>query len=93
MHYYAIAERGSEGGWFLTFPHGGAGGYSFAERPEDINPQAQDWLASSAMHGGTLPRSIEDGAMPPTLADLAGFEDPLIVVIPYVPAAKAKEAA
>ena len=93
MHYYAIAERGPEGGWFLTFPHGGAPGYSFAERPEDIVPQARDWLASSAMHGGSLPRSIEDGAKPPTVADLADFADPLIVVIPFVPATAAKAAA
>jgi hypothetical protein len=83
MHYYAIAEHGPEGGWFLTFP-GGAGGYSFAERPEDIVAQARDWLESSAMHGGTLPCSIEDGARPPTVAELGDYHDPLIVVIPFV---------
>ena len=91
-HYYAIAERGSGAGWFLTFPHGEAGGYSFAERPEDILPQARDWLASSAMHGGTLPRSIEDGAPPPAGADLADYKHPLIVVIPYEAVTTAKAA-
>jgi hypothetical protein len=91
MHYYAIAERGPEGGWFLTFP--GGAGYSFAEHPEDIVPQARDWLGSSAMHGGTLPRSIEDGARPPTVAELSDYRNPLIVVIPFVASAPTKAAA
>jgi hypothetical protein len=42
------------------------------------------------MHGGTLPRSIEDGALPPAGTDLADFEDdPLIVVIPFEVTARA----
>jgi hypothetical protein len=89
-HYYAIAERGRDGGWFLTFPGGGVG-FSFAENAEEIVPQGQDWLETAAMDGGQLPLSIEGGAKPPT--DLSEFESPLIVVIPFVPAAMAKEAA
>ena len=87
-HYYAIAERGPEGGWFLTFP--GEAGYSFAEKPEEIVSQARDWLASAAMHGGTLPRSIEDGARPPTVGAISDYQDPLIVVIPFVADATTK---
>jgi hypothetical protein len=48
MHYYAIAERGPDGGWFLTFP--GAAGYSFAEDAEQIVAQAQDWLETAASY-------------------------------------------
>jgi hypothetical protein len=89
MHYYAIAERGPEGGWFLTFP--GAAGYSFAEHAEQIVAQAQDWLETAAMDGGQLPRSIEDGATPP--ADLSEFERPtMVVVIPFESATAAKAA-
>ena len=88
-HFYAIAERGREGGWFLTFP--GGTGYSFAESAEQIVPQGQDWLASAA-DGAQLPRSIEDGAQPP--ADLSEFEQPaMVVVIPFEPASVAKAAA
>ena len=67
QHYYAIAEGGQEGDWFLTFPDGGTG-YSHADSAKDIVAQAQDWLASAAMYGGQLPLSIEAGAKPP--ADL-----------------------
>jgi hypothetical protein len=89
VHFYAIAERSPEGGWFLTFP--GGTGYSFAENAEQIVPQAQDWLASAAMGDGQLPRSIEDGATPP--ADLSDFEQPaMVVVIPFVPTTAAKAA-
>jgi hypothetical protein len=87
-HFYAIAERGREGGWFLTFP--GAPGYSFAESAEQIVAQGQDWLASAA-DSGQLPRSIEDGAQPP--ADLSDFErQTMIVVVPFEPATMAKAA-
>ena len=44
--------------------------------------QAQDVLASAAMHGGRLPPSIEDGAAPPD--DLSEFRSPaMVVVIPF----------
>jgi hypothetical protein len=42
------------------------------------------------MHGGALPCSIEDGAMPPT--NLAEYHHPLVVVIPFEPV-PAEEAA
>jgi hypothetical protein len=83
-HYYAIAERGRDGGWFLTFPGGGAG-FSVADSVEEIVSQGQDWLKTAAMDGGQLPLSIEGGAKPP--ADLSEFESPLLVVIPLEPAA------
>jgi predicted RNase H-like HicB family nuclease len=90
QHYYAIAERGRDGGWFMTFP--GGAGYSFAETAEQIVEQAQDWLATAAMGGGDLPRSIENGAKPPS--DLSGFESPvMVVVIPFEAEAEAREAA
>jgi hypothetical protein len=80
VHYYAIAERSAEGGWFLTFP--GAAGYSFADSAEQIVSEAQDWLATVAMGGDQLPQSIEDGATPPS--DLSDFQQPtMIVVIPF----------
>ena len=45
--------------------------------------QARDALDSVAMDedGGELPLSIEDGAMPPV--DLSGYDNPLVVVIPF----------
>ena len=89
QHYYAIAERGPEGGWFLTFP--GGTGYSFAENAEQIVAQAQDWLETVQMDPpGNLPLSIEDGATPPV--DLSEYENPLVVVIPFEPATVAKAA-
>lgn len=79
-HYYAIAEPGPEGGWFLTFHD--CAGFSFAQNAEQIVEQAQDWLATAAMDKDGLPAAIEDGALPPT--DLSDFA-PLatVVVIPF----------
>ena len=83
MHYYAIAERSADGGWFLTFP--GGVGYSFAKSAEQIVSQGQDWLETVLMDPpGDLPLSIEDGAKPP--ADLSGYDNALVVVIPFTPA-------
>jgi hypothetical protein len=81
-HYYAIAEPDGSG-WYLTFP--GGAGYSHAGGVEHIVSQARDWLASAGMHGGQLPRSIEEGALPPSDADLADYDRPLVVVIPFEP--------
>ena len=84
-HYYAIAERGNGGTWWITFP-GRDGITSATDDAGQIVAQARDALASSAMYGGRLPLSIEDGATPPP--DLSDFEDPtMVVVIPFVPAA------
>ena len=88
-HYYAIAEHGLQGGWFLTVP--GGAGYSFALHAEEIVAEAQDYLASVAMTG-PLPRSVEDGAALPT--DLSDYEAPaMVVVIPFERSEEAKAAA
>jgi predicted RNase H-like HicB family nuclease len=85
MHYYAIAEAGEGGSWWISFP-GRDGIVSAADDARQIVPQAQDALESAAMHGRRLPRSIEDGATPPT--DLSDFQAPsMVVVIPFEPAA------
>jgi len=47
--------------------------------PGEIVSQAQDALESGAMHGGSLPQAIEDGATPP--ADLSEFQSPAMVVV------------
>ncbi|HEX4174163.1 MAG TPA: hypothetical protein VHY82_17015 [Acetobacteraceae bacterium] len=84
-HYYAIAEAGESGAWWISFP-GRDGIVSAADDAKQIVAQAQDALESAAMHGGRLPRSIEDGATPPT--DLSEFHaSAMVVVIPFVPAA------
>ena len=92
-HYYAIAERGDGPTWWITFP--GVAGFSAADDAGDIPAQAQDFLETVLMvPAGKLPRSIEDGATPPTAADLADFEQPtIVVVIPFVHAEAAKAAA
>ncbi len=92
-HYYVVAERGSGSTWWLSFPHG-PGIFSAADDAADIPAQARDALESVLMYpAGDLPRSIEDGAMPPTAADLAEFEQPaIVVVISFEPATTAKAA-
>ncbi len=80
-HYYAIAEAGEAGAWWISFP-GRDGIVSAADDARQIVSQAQDALESAALHGGRLPPSIEDGAAPP--ADLADFQSPaMVVVIPF----------
>ena len=59
MHHYTTAERGPEGGWFLTFP--GRAGYSFAETAEQIVAQAQDWLESALMYPARRAATLEGG--------------------------------
>ena len=79
--YYAIAEAGDGGSWWISFP-GRDGIVSAADDAGQIVQQAQDALASAAMHGGRLPLSIEDGAPPPD--DLSEFRSPaMVVVIPF----------
>jgi len=81
LHFFAIAERASGGGWGISFPDRD-GITSWADDAGELVAQAQDALASAVMHGGRLPRSIEEGAMPPD--DLSGFDQPaLVVVIPF----------
>ena len=81
LQYYAIAEAGDGGTWWISFP-GRDGIVSAAGDARQIVQQAQDALESAAMHGGRLPLSIEDGAIPP--ADLSEFQSPaMVVVIPF----------
>jgi predicted RNase H-like HicB family nuclease len=81
LHYYAMAEVGDGGSWWISFP-GRDGIVSVANDAGQIVQQAQDALASAAMHGGRLPPSIEDGAAPPD--DLSEFRSPaMVVVIPF----------
>ena len=88
-HYYAVAEAGEGGSWWISFP-GRDGIVSAAADAAQIVPQAQDALESAAMHGGRLPRSIEDGATPP--AELSEFRAPaMVVVIPFAAVAAAAE--
>lgn len=81
MHYYAIAEPGAGGSWWISFPDRD-GIVAAADDARQIVAQAQEALESAAIHGGRLPRSIEDGATPPT--DLCDFEgEAMVVVIPF----------
>ena len=93
-HYYVIAERGQGRTWWLSFADA-SGIYSAADDAADIPARACDALETVLMHpSGKLPRSIEDGALPPTEADLAEFEQPtIVVVIPFEHTAEAKAAA
>jgi hypothetical protein len=89
-HYYAVVEPTVAGGFRTRFP----------DRPDitsaamtvrDIVAQAQDGLALMLRRpDADLPRSIEEGAEPPT--NLNGYIDPLVVVIPLEPVAAAKMA-
>ena len=80
-HYYAIAEAGDDGSWWISFP-GRDGIISAADDAKQIVAQARDALESASMHGGRLPPAIEDGALPP--ADLSDFRAPaMVVVIPF----------
>ena len=89
-HYYSIAERGDRGTWWISFP-GRDGIVSAADDAAGIVAQAQDALASVAMHGGGLPPAIEDGARPP--ADMCQFQQTvMVVVVPFQPATAAKAA-
>jgi predicted RNase H-like HicB family nuclease len=91
QHYYVIAERGDGRTWWLSFPDL-PGVYSAAFDPADIQAQVRDALDTAVDAGMALPRSIEDGAMPP--ADLSEFEEPtVVVVVPYEVSAETKAAA
>ena len=84
MHYYAIAEPDDAGGFWISFPDG-TGITSAADSAGQIVSQAQDALETVLMYPpGDLPLSIEDGAMPP--GDLSGYDNALVVVIPFTPA-------
>ena len=90
QHFYAVAEPDDAGGFWVSFPDG-PGITSAAVNVAQIVAQAQDALASAAMYPpGDLPRSIEQGAQPP--ADLSGYDQPLVVVIPFATPTVAKAA-
>ena len=80
-NYIAIAEPSDDGTtWWISFPDL-PGVTSAADRPEQIAAQAQDALASAVEAGATLPRAIEDGAVP--TYDLGGYANPLVLLVPY----------
>ena len=82
-HYYAIAEAGEDGFWWISFP-GRAGITSGAEDARQIVAQARDALEIAAADNGLLPPSIEEGAMPP--GELTEYDSSaMIVVIPFLP--------
>jgi predicted RNase H-like HicB family nuclease len=79
--YIAIVEASDDGRtWWISFP-GFPGVTSAANSPAEIVSQAQDALASAVDAGATLPRSIEEGAVPPD--DLGEFHKPMMVLVPY----------
>jgi predicted RNase H-like HicB family nuclease len=82
-NYFAIVEPDEAGGYWISFP-GRHGITSAAESARDIIRNARDALESAAMHGGHLPRAIEDGANVPT--NLAEYDNPMIVVVQFDPA-------
>jgi predicted RNase H-like HicB family nuclease len=81
VNYFVIAERGKGPTWWLSFP-GLPGVFSSSEDPGDIVSEAQDALGTALDAGLKLPPSVEQGAMPPDLAD---FEQPaFVLLIPFV---------
>jgi predicted RNase H-like HicB family nuclease len=81
QHYYAVVEPADTGGFRIRFPDR-SGITSAAMTVRDIVTQAQDALALMLRHrAADLPRSIEEGAEPPT--NLNGYVDPLVVVISF----------
>ena len=89
-HYYAVVEPASTGGFRIRFPDRPSI-TSAATTVQDIVAQAQDALALMLRHpAADLPRSIEEGAEPPT--NLNGYVAPLVVVVPFERVAAAKVA-
>ena len=81
QHYYAIAEPVGTSGFRIRFP-ARPGITCAAMSARDIVPQAQDALALMLRDpSADLPRSIEEGAEPPT--NLNDYAAPLVVVIPF----------
>jgi predicted RNase H-like HicB family nuclease len=88
QHYYAVVEPTGTGSFRIRFPDR-PDITSAAMTVQDIVAQARDALATMLRHSAAdLPRSIEEGAEPPT--NLNRYVDPLVVLIPFerVPAAK-----
>jgi hypothetical protein len=87
QHDYAVVQPVVTGGFRIRFPDR-ANIAPAGTTVGDIIAEAQAALALMLGHpGADLPRSIEEGAEPPT--NLNGYVDPLVVVIPFkrVPAA------
>jgi hypothetical protein len=92
-HYYAVCEPDEAGGFWISLP-GRDGISSAAASAEEIVSQARDALETVLLPpAGKLPRSIEDGARPPAPADLADYDRPLVVVIPFEGSVAVQEAA
>nr|WP_294508917.1 type II toxin-antitoxin system HicB family antitoxin [uncultured Rhodopila sp.] len=79
-NYIAIAESSGDGAWWISFPNL-PGVTSAADGPEQIASQARDALTSAVEAGATLPRSIEDGVIPPY--DLGDYQNPLVVLVRF----------
>jgi hypothetical protein len=80
-HYYVVVEHAGPDGFRIRFPER-PGITSPAMTVRHIVAQAQDALALMMRNSAAdLPRSIEDGAEPPT--DLNNYADTLVVVIPF----------
>jgi len=76
-----VVEPAGTGGFRIRFPDC-PGITSAAMTIRDIVAQAQDVFALMLRRSAAdLPRSIEQGAEPPT--NLDGYVDPLVVVIPF----------
>jgi predicted RNase H-like HicB family nuclease len=81
QHYYAVVEPAGTGGFRIRFPDQ-PDITSAAMTVRDIVAQAQDALASMLRHPvADVPRSIEEGAEPPT--NLNDYAAPLVVAIPF----------
>ncbi len=90
QHYYAVAEPDDAGVFWISFPDR-PGITSAAASAGAIVSQAQDALESVLMYPpGDLPPSVEDGARPP--ANLADYDNPIVVVIPFEPPVAARAA-
>jgi hypothetical protein len=90
QHYYVVVEHAGPGGFRIRFPER-PGTTLAAMTMRDIVAQAQDALALMLRRPDTdLPRSIEEGAEPPT--NLNNFANALVVVIPFERAPKVKVA-
>ena len=90
QHYYAVVEPAGTGGFRIRFPDRPSITFA-AITVQGIVAQARDALALMLTHPAVdSPRSIEEGAEPPT--NLESYAAPLVVVIPFERGAATKVA-